>query len=34
MLSGYVYDIDPTPLPEASITNLEWAEASRNRSAG
>ncbi|MBY4610751.1 J domain-containing protein [Rhizobium sp. 9T] len=34
MLSGYVYDIDPTPLPEASITNIEWAEAPRNRSAG
>ncbi|PDV86849.1 molecular chaperone DnaJ [Rhizobium sp. H4] len=34
MLSGYVYDIDPTPLPEATVTNIEWAEASRNRSAG
>ena len=34
MLSGYVYDIDPTPLPEATVTNIEWAEASRNRSTG
>ncbi|ANL36762.1 J domain-containing protein [Rhizobium phaseoli] len=34
MLSGYIYDIDPTPLPEATVTNIEWAEASRNRSTG
>ncbi|MBB2692553.1 UNVERIFIED_ORG: curved DNA-binding protein CbpA [Rhizobium esperanzae] len=34
MLSGYIYDIDPTPLPEATVTNIEWAEASRNRSIG
>ncbi|KEC71180.1 UNVERIFIED_ORG: curved DNA-binding protein CbpA [Rhizobium esperanzae] len=34
MLSGYVYDIDPTPLPEATVTNIEWAEAPRNRSIG
>ncbi|ANL43154.1 DnaJ family heat shock protein (plasmid) [Rhizobium phaseoli] len=34
MLSGYVYDIDPSLLPEASVTNLEWIEPSRNRSTG
>ncbi|WP_434734481.1 J domain-containing protein (plasmid) [Rhizobium sp. YTUHZ044] len=34
MLSGYVYDLDPSLLPEASVTNLEWIETSRNRSTG
>ncbi|OWV70436.1 molecular chaperone DnaJ [Rhizobium sp. R634] len=34
MLAGYVYDIDAPPLPEASVTNLEWIETSRNRSTG
>ncbi|MBX4956059.1 J domain-containing protein [Rhizobium lentis] len=34
MLAGYVYDVDPPPLPEASVTNLEWIETSRNRSTG
>jgi len=34
MLSGYVYDIDPSPLPDAAVTNIEWVEASRNRSTG
>ncbi|EJC85241.1 DnaJ-class molecular chaperone with C-terminal Zn finger domain [Rhizobium leguminosarum bv. trifolii WSM2297] len=34
MLSGYVYDIDATPLPEASVANLEWVETSRSRSTG
>ncbi|MFF0946582.1 J domain-containing protein [Rhizobium leguminosarum] len=34
MLSGYVYDIDPPPLPDAAVTSIEWAEASRNRSTG
>ncbi|MBY3182891.1 DnaJ domain-containing protein [Rhizobium laguerreae] len=34
MLSGYVYDIDPPPLPDVAVTNIDWAEASRNRSTG
>ncbi|HWT57837.1 MAG TPA: J domain-containing protein [Rhizobium sp.] len=34
MLAGYIYDVDPTPLPEASVTSIEWAEPSRNRSTG
>nr|WP_210300937.1 J domain-containing protein [Rhizobium sp. BK619] len=34
MLAGYIYDIDPTPLPEASVTSIEWTEPSRNRSTG
>jgi curved DNA-binding protein CbpA len=34
MLSGYVYDIDPPPLPDAAVTSIEWVEASRNRSTG
>ncbi|MBB3166165.1 DnaJ domain-containing protein [Rhizobium laguerreae] len=34
MISGYVYDIDPPPLPDAAVTNIEWAEPSRNRSTG
>jgi hypothetical protein len=34
MISGYVYDIDPPPLPDAAVTSIEWVEASRNRSTG
>ncbi|MBY5324730.1 J domain-containing protein [Rhizobium leguminosarum] len=34
MISGYVYDIDPPPLPDDAVTSIEWAEASRNRSTG
>ncbi|RUM27064.1 J domain-containing protein [Rhizobium vallis] len=34
MLTGYVYDVDPSPLPEASVANLEWIETSRSRSTG
>lgn len=34
MLTGYIYELDPPPLPDASVANLEWAEASRNRSTG
>ncbi|ANL49400.1 DnaJ family heat shock protein (plasmid) [Rhizobium phaseoli] len=34
MLAGYIYDIDPPPLPDATVTNIEWAEAPRNRSTG
>ncbi|MBY3558624.1 J domain-containing protein [Rhizobium laguerreae] len=34
MLSGYVYDIDPPPLPDAAVTSIDWAETSRNRSTG
>ncbi|MBY5635255.1 DnaJ domain-containing protein [Rhizobium leguminosarum bv. viciae] len=34
MLSGYVYDIDPPPLPDAAVTSIEWPETARNRSTG
>ncbi|MGO7181071.1 DnaJ domain-containing protein [Rhizobium brockwellii] len=34
MLSGYIYDIDPAPLPDDAVTSIEWAEPSRNRSTG
>lgn len=34
MLTGYIYDLDPPPLPDASVANLEWVEGSRSRSTG
>ncbi|MBB3914694.1 MULTISPECIES: J domain-containing protein [Rhizobium] len=34
MLTGYVYDIDPPPLPETAVTNIEWVEGARSRSTG